>query len=316
MSDHDTPEMIYEIDISHEHTTNHLQEIRGVVLQQQMYQLAQDFRDDGYDLRRLYRYGPGTVSLIIYAPDPEDLRRFAHAALESYGYELPDIDERLGQSPEEADYLRNEAVAAVADKDVHLTLNTSLALRLANNISGLLRGNLISSGSRNDLKVLASELQEKAFRNHQRPTNGPVSYESWALATAADLAGHLGADLRAAERLLLENLAPHHEPGEPDSYLNGYPEYVVGLTPGAIGSATRDLLWCLYHNAWNTESAEAPQLFCTDDPDSGIHVIGLMGYPERRLAFYDQPDLTSLSCATPEDLRDLHRSLSDKVSSA
>lgn len=164
----------YEIAVSREHSTDFLEEARGALLQAQVERLAEQMTAEDALLSIARRFGPGSVSLVISAGDPEQLWELADEALCSFGYELPEPDTSLGHTPEELDALCDGAAGADRGADrgatpqVDISMGAPLAHRAGNAIADLMRGSLISPASRNDLKVLASELQEKAFRAARR----------------------------------------------------------------------------------------------------------------------------------------------------
>lgn len=161
-ADANHPDITYEVELSREPSTDFLEDARGAILQAQIEQLALDLRAEGHDLSISYRFGPGTIHLVVSSPDPAELDRFAHTAMSSQGYELPDPDHRLGHSPEAGE--RSALHEELKGTSVSLSVEGPLALRLANAIADLMRGTLISATTRNDLKFLAQDLQRKAFR--------------------------------------------------------------------------------------------------------------------------------------------------------
>ena len=128
-------------------------------------------------------------------------------------------------------------------------------------------------------------------------------------ATASELVKEGKLFLDKAEETLLEELAPYDDPEDVDSYLIGYPDCLASNSFYDPEPATRELLWALYDAAWNKDGLAAAEIFCGAEPDAEPFVIGLYGSHSRELAFCAHPDLRNLSCATKEDLRDLHARL-------
>ena len=254
-------ETTYEIALTREISTDFLREARDAIYQEEMQRLAKDFTDAGYGIKILHRLGPGTVSLILTATDPEPLHALAAAAGE-IGYELPEPAER--------------PASAVPD----------------------------SPGTTEDA--------------------GPVvPYERWVLATAAELSFNTGigvvVGLEKAETIVLERLAPHEDPAEPDSYLVGYPECLASTSYEGPEPVTRDLLRSLYYSAWDKSGFSAPDVLTGAPPEEDPYVVGLYlaskpsENPKRTLAFYDRPDPKDLACSVPEDLRALHDRISRTI---
>lgn len=162
-----TEQVTHEIDVLREHSTDFLEDAAGATLQARVERLAGQMTAEGVDLAVHYRYGPGSISLVVSAGDPEPLQDLAHAAMASFGYELPEPDHRLGPTPEERDAAAAslfEAREGAPRPSIELSMDAALALRISNAIADLMRGSLISAPSRNDIKALASELGGLALR--------------------------------------------------------------------------------------------------------------------------------------------------------
>ena len=164
MTDHDAT---YEMDVSRETSTDFLEDASGAILQARVEKLAEGAKAEGADVSISYRFGPGTISLVISAEDPEPLQDLARAAMLSFGYELPEPEGRLGPTPEDDD---TGALGLIEGREgapppvIELSMDAALALRTGNAVAALMRGSLMSAASRNDIKVLASELRAKALR--------------------------------------------------------------------------------------------------------------------------------------------------------
>lgn len=154
-----------------------------------------------------------------------------------------------------------------------------------------------------------------------------VPYERWVLATAVELAFELAFETgigvvvgsEKAEAIILERLAPHADPAEPDSYLVGYPECLASTSYEGPEPVTRDLLRSLYYSAWDKSGFSAPDVLSGAPPEEDPYVVGLYleskpsERPARKLAFYDRPDPRDLACSGPEDLRALHGRISQTI---
>lgn len=302
----------YELDVSREISTDFLEEAHGALYQARIKQLALDFKDDGYDLSTTYAFGPGSVSLVIRAPDPETLQDLARAA-ETLGHELPD------PQPRPHDVRDQDPIGHHGDLPVQHTLTVGLSRRIADAITDLMRGSLISAPARNDLKIFASELWADAYKRAKHAGQGlpqSVSFETWAEGVASSLTHRTGLSPAEVEAVLLEHLAPYEDP---ETYLDGYPSCLIFSSPGQ----TRDLLYCLYSPAWDMSNLVAPELLCVVEPEIDPYVIGLTGLPGalpeglqeglpgRTLAFHDRPALEDFGCGTPDDLRRLHATITD-----
>ena len=316
-------DITYELDIVRELSMDFLADARGAIYQAEIESLAADFRNDGYAIDTSYRFGPGTVSLVLTAPDPESLHALS-AAAEELGYELPEPDERLGHTPEELDSLRTEQSRSVVD-EANLVVEHSLDVHAIRQVSGtivdLMRGHQISPASHRNLQSFVNSLMRGDYRRveHEqraRNTQPELRYEQWATTAASELVKEecFGLTLHKAEEVLLEKLAPHDDPEDIDCYLIGYPECLAISSYEGPEPATRELLWALYNAAWDTDGLPAAEIFCGAEPDAEPFVIGLYGSRDRELAFYAHPDLRDLSCATKEDLQDLHARLARTTS--
>lgn len=305
----------YELDIAREISTDFLEETHGALYQARIQQLARDFKEDGYDLSLSYAFGPGTVSLIISAPYPETLHALS-AAAEALGHELPEPEARLGHTPDELDALRTrQGCENVAQENLHVehVVTVGLSHRLAGAIADLMRGSLISSAARNDLKIFASQLAEDAHRRVRIANQAPqatVPYERWVVAAATELARRVQLTPSEAEDILLEQLVSYKAP---DSHLDGYPACLSLPAFGSLELETRDLIHSLYDAAWNKSNCIAAEIFRSAEPEGEPYVIGLYGAPKRRLAFYDHPAVTDLACSTPEDLYRLHAAITTAI---
>lgn len=188
---------------------------------------------------------------------------------------------------------------------------------------GIMRGSLVNAPARNDLKIFASELWANAYKRAKHASQRlppSLAFEAWAEGVASSLTQRTGLSPTEAEAVLLEHLAPYEDP---ETYLDGYPSCLVFSSPGQ----TRDFLYCLYSPAWDTSNLVAPELLCVVEPELDPYVIGLTGMPGalpgalpedlqeglpgRRLAFQDRPALEDFGCATPEDLRRLHATITE-----
>ena len=156
----------YEVDVRREISTDFLEEAHGALYQARVQYLARDLREEGYDLKISHRFGPGTVSLIVGAARPEPLHELA-SAVSTLGYELPEPYEPTDRSPEELDTLRSGQAGGYRDIEVAHRLTAGLSHGLAGAMADLMRGELISSASRADLKSFANDLDENAYREER-----------------------------------------------------------------------------------------------------------------------------------------------------
>lgn len=314
-------EITYELDVARDVSTDFLVDARGAICQAEIESLVGDFQNDGYAIDTSYRFGAGTVSLVLAANDPETLHAVS-AAADELGYELPEPHERLGHTPEELYDLRTFKSGSGIDNEDHLVVEHALHVRTCRQLSGaiedLMRGHQISPASRRNLQTFANSLVREAYKREEdkkrsRETPPGVAYEKWAITAASELAYQCGLDLGKAEEILLAKLAPYDDPNNVESYLIGYPETLATASYEGPEPATRDLLWTLYNAAWDKTGLSAPEIFCGADPDTEPFIIGLHGPRKRKLVFTDHPDLYQLSCATREDLHELHHRLTKTI---
>ena len=109
----------YEVDVRREISTDFLEEAHGALYQARVQGLARDLSEEGYDLKISYRFGPGTVSLIVGAARPEPLHELA-SAVSALGYELPEPYERPDRSPEDLDGIRSGQAGGCRDLEVQV----------------------------------------------------------------------------------------------------------------------------------------------------------------------------------------------------
>ena len=166
MTDERNLAMAYEVDVRREISEDFLEDAHGALYQARVQDLVRDLVEEGYDLNMSYRFGPGTVSLIVGAAHPEPLHELA-SVVSALGYELPEPYERTDQSPEELDGIRARQAGGYRDLEVSHRLTADLSHRLAGAMADVMRGELISSASRADLKSFANDLDENAYREER-----------------------------------------------------------------------------------------------------------------------------------------------------
>ena len=93
MIDERDPAAAYEVDIRREISEDFLEDGHGALYQARVQGFVRDLVEEGYDLDISYRFGVGTVSLIVGAARPEPLHELA-SAVSAFGHELPEPYER------------------------------------------------------------------------------------------------------------------------------------------------------------------------------------------------------------------------------
>ena len=139
MTDERRPATAYEVDVRREFSEDFLEDAHGALYQARVQGFVRDLVEEGYGLDISYRFGVGTVSLVVGAAQPEPLHELASAA-SALGHELPEPYERTDRSPEELDGIRSGQAGGYRDLEVGHWLTAGLSHRLAGAMADMMRG--------------------------------------------------------------------------------------------------------------------------------------------------------------------------------